>query len=136
MSCSSTVIRPKSIATVVVDLSGTALVSSTPSDSAVRSCSVVSGGISESDPTKVVLPAPNPPATRILSGTSPAPPRPARGGRALTRTESIQQPPEDRRVGGTVAGHRPRQVHRQVAGAGEVADQHPGDDDGDLEQGA
>ena len=71
MSCSSTVMRPKSIATVVVVLFGTAAASSIPTDSEVISCSVLSGGISDSDPTNVVLPTPNPPATRTLSGRSP-----------------------------------------------------------------
>ena len=59
-------IRPKSIATVVVDLRGTASRSSTPSDSLVTRASVRSGWISETDPTRVVLPTPKPPATTIL----------------------------------------------------------------------
>src|ERR671922_1253670 len=121
MSWSSTVIRPKSMATVVVVLSGTAAVSSTPTDSAVMSCSVVSGGISDTDPTKVVLPAPNPPATRTLSGMSCWP---ACGGdaRASTRTESIQEPPKDRVAGPAVGGGRLRQGHPEGAGVCEGAD--------------
>ena len=69
---SSTVIRPKSIATVVVRLSGTAAVSSTPSDAAVMVSSVSSGGISEIARTSVVLPTPKPPAMRIFRGMSSA----------------------------------------------------------------
>src|ERR671922_104323 len=98
MGCSSTVIRPKSIATVVVVLLGTAAVSSTPTDSAVMSCSVVSGGISDTDATKAVLPAPNPPATRTLSGMSCWP---ACGGdpRDSPRTAPGQEPAKDRPPG-------------------------------------
>src|ERR671922_1765084 len=134
MSCSSTVIRPKSMATVVVVLWGTAAVSSTPPDSAVMSCSVVSSGISDTDPTKVVLPAPTPPATSTFSGMSCWPA--CVGDRGVsTRTESIQQPPEDRVAGPAVGAGRLRQVDREVAGVGEVADQHPGDPDGHPERG-
>src|SRR6516225_4781326 len=59
--------RPKSIATVVVVLSGTWDRSSTPSLAVVITASVVSVVISETDPTKVVLPTPKPPATTILT---------------------------------------------------------------------
>src|SRR5690606_36923777 len=60
------VIRPKSIATVVVDFVGTDARSSTPSDSLVTSASVRSGMISETEPTRVVLPTPKPPAMTIF----------------------------------------------------------------------
>src|ERR1700734_2360516 len=63
----SSVIRPKSIATVVVDLSGTCDRSSTSVLATVMTASVVSGVISDTEPTKVVLPTPNPPATTILT---------------------------------------------------------------------
>src|ERR1051326_7653122 len=59
--------RPKSIATVVVDLSGTCDKSSTSVLATVMTASVVSGVISETEPTNVVLPTPNPPATTILT---------------------------------------------------------------------
>src|SRR2546430_762761 len=68
MRPASKVTRPKSIATVVVVLSGTCDRSSTPALAAVMTASVVSGVISETDPTKVVLPTPNPPAITILTG--------------------------------------------------------------------
>ena len=58
--------RPKSMATVVVVLFGVAARSSTPTLASVITASVVSGAISETDPTKVVLPTPNPPATTIF----------------------------------------------------------------------
>src|SRR5437588_13022248 len=59
--------RPKSIATVVVDLSGTCDKSSTSVLATVMTASVVSGVISDTEPTNVVLPTPNPPATTILT---------------------------------------------------------------------
>jgi len=60
-------IRPKSIATVVVVLPGTCRVSSTPTPAEVMIASVVSGVISETEPTKVVLPTPKPPAITIFA---------------------------------------------------------------------
>src|SRR5690349_7781805 len=59
--------RPKSIATVVVDLSGTCDRSSTSVLATVMTASVVSGVISDTEPTNVVLPTPNLPATTILT---------------------------------------------------------------------
>ena len=52
---------------VVVPLSGTKERSSTSVLAAVMTASVVSGVISDTDPTNVVLPTPNPPATTILT---------------------------------------------------------------------
>src|ERR1700759_3348091 len=63
---SARVIRPKSMATVVVDLAGVWARSSTPTDSLVTSASVRSGTISDTDPTRVVPPPPTPPATTIF----------------------------------------------------------------------
>src|SRR3954452_15650935 len=60
-------IRPKSIATVVVVLPGTCRLSSTPTPAEVMMASVVSGVISETDPTRVVLPTPKPPAMTIFA---------------------------------------------------------------------
>ena len=59
-------IRPKSIATVVEVLVWTLSMLSTPSETSVTRASVRSGSISETAPTKVVLPTPNPPATTIF----------------------------------------------------------------------
>src|ERR1700745_3706510 len=59
--------RPKSIATVVVLLLPTPVTSSVPTLARVRASSVCSGRTSLIAPTSVVLPAPNPPATRILN---------------------------------------------------------------------
>src|SRR4051795_6486302 len=59
--------RPKSMATVVetfVEGTGT---SSMPMPALVMSASVRSGAISDTAPTNVVLPTPNPPATTIFA---------------------------------------------------------------------
>src|ERR1035438_8848800 len=64
------VIRPKSIATVVVVLLSTPLRSSWLALALVRASSVLSGRTSLIAPTNVVLPAPNPPAMRILNAAS------------------------------------------------------------------
>ena len=66
-SPASRVARPKSIATVVVVFSGTADRSSVSLLAAVITASVVSGVISETAPTKVVLPTPKPPAITIFT---------------------------------------------------------------------
>ena len=55
------------MATVVVFLSGVCDRSSTPSLAEVMTASVVSGVISDTEPTKVVLPTPKPPATTIFT---------------------------------------------------------------------
>jgi len=78
------VIRPKSMVTVVVVLLSTPPRSSAPS-APVRISSVCSGRISLTDPTMVVLPAPKPPAMRILSATGMRDEPPLRS----ERTESI-----------------------------------------------
>src|SRR5215472_6076603 len=92
----SSVIRPKSIATVVVDLSGTCDRSSTSVLATVMTASVVSGVISETEPTKVVLPTPNPPATTIftdvMAGASDL------GWATLDLTESTKHPFEQMEV--------------------------------------
>jgi hypothetical protein len=59
--------RPKSIATVVVVLPGTSSMSSTPTPAEVMIASVVSGVISETEPTRVVFPTPKPPAMTIFA---------------------------------------------------------------------
>src|SRR5699024_308339 len=59
--------RPKSIATVVVDLFGVPERSSTDTLASVIDASVVRGLISDTPPTSVVLPTPKPPATTILA---------------------------------------------------------------------
>src|SRR5690242_5059458 len=63
----SRVMRPKSMATVVVVLSPVWVRSSMPADADVMTASVRSGLISETAPTNVVLPTPKPPATTIFA---------------------------------------------------------------------
>src|SRR6185503_8119667 len=60
-------IRPKSIATVVVVFVGTPAMSSMPRLALVSTSSVCSGRISLTALTSVVLPTPKPPATRIFT---------------------------------------------------------------------
>src|SRR3569833_2096990 len=76
--------RPKSIVTVVVVLPSTPERSSEPS-TPVRTSSVCNGRISLTAPTIVVLPAPKPPAIRILSAVGMRDDPPLRS----ERTESI-----------------------------------------------
>src|SRR3954468_945103 len=59
--------RPKSIALGVVVLPGPCRLSATPPPAEVMIASVVSGVISETEPTSVVLPTPNPPAITIFA---------------------------------------------------------------------
>src|SRR5215475_8741815 len=89
-SPASRVTRPKSIATVVVVLSGVCDRSSTPSLTDVMTASVVSGVISETEPTNVVLPAPNPPATTILTDVTAG--ASVLGWATLDLTESTKHP--------------------------------------------
>src|SRR6185437_6322262 len=67
------VIRPKSMATVVEVFLSTPFRSSKPMLALVSGSSVRSGRTSLIAPTSVVLPAPNPPATRILNRECGAP---------------------------------------------------------------
>jgi hypothetical protein len=67
-SVGSSITEPKSMATVVVVLSGVSDRSSTPAATSVMAASVVSGGTSETEATAVVLPTPNPPAITIFTG--------------------------------------------------------------------
>jgi hypothetical protein len=61
------VIRPKSKATVVERFPATPVRSSTSSPAFVMVSSVLSGRISLTEPTRVVLPTPKPPTTTIFS---------------------------------------------------------------------
>src|SRR4051812_3101797 len=87
MRSSAMVIRPKSIATVVVALPGTFDGSSMPTPAAVITASVVSGVISETAPTSVVLPTPKPPAITIFADLIEDGPR-----RPSEPAESTQHP--------------------------------------------
>src|SRR5580692_304208 len=87
------------MATVVVVLSGTWDRSSRSVLAAVITASVVSGVISETEPTKVVLPTPKPPATTILTDVIAEASPPPCGRATLDLTESTKHPFEQVKVG-------------------------------------
>lgn len=80
----SSVIRPKSRATVVVSFSPKPVRSSVPMLAVVMVSSVLSGSISLTAPTNVVFPTPKPPATRSLMAVG----KDCRGGCAGDWSES------------------------------------------------
>ena len=88
---SAMVMRPKSIATVVVSLPGTLDASSTPAPADVMTASVVSGSISETAPTSVVLPTPKPPAMTIFAEVISLGCAPARSELAKSTQYPFQQ---------------------------------------------
>src|SRR5689334_16754168 len=118
----SMLIRPKSMATVVVIFPGTCRLSSTPTPAEVMMASVVSGVISETEPTSVVLPTPNPPAITIFADVT----RPAEGRCDMSEPAKSTQHPFQQfrayRVGLVV--QRGGLVHRDKAISGHVGDDH------------
>src|SRR6478672_5297361 len=123
---SSRVMRPKSMATVVVVFNGVAARPSTPSDALVTNASVRSGMISEIAPTKVVLPAPNPPETTIFveAGARLAE-ESVEACRLSECPEATQRP--SYQFSPLVVRRRAveRGVHLQVTLCHQVTDQHP-----------
>src|SRR3954452_1454474 len=116
-------IRPKSIATVVVVLPGTCRMSSTPSPAEVMMASVVSGVISETEPTSVVLPTPKPPAITIFADVT----RPDDGRCAMSEpAKSTQHPLQQFRAHRVVRVERRGLVHRHQPVGGHVGDEDPG----------
>src|SRR4051812_3019839 len=103
----SIVMRPKSIATVVVVLPSTRVRSSVLWLSSVMPASVVSGVISLTAPTKVVLPTPNPPAITIFTGVGARSADRPLAARRLEVAESIQHPLQQREVGPGVRARGP-----------------------------
>src|SRR5215475_14721251 len=117
--------RPKSIATVVVVLPGTCRLSSTPMPAEVMMASVVSGVISETEPTSVVLPTPKPPAMTIFADVT----RPD-GMRAMSEPpKSTQHPLQQFRTDRViaVAVERRRFVDGDKALRRHIGDDHSGD---------
>src|SRR3954447_14277748 len=114
------------MATVVVDLAGVWARSSTPTDSLVTRASVRRGTISETEPTRVVLPTPNPPAMTIFVD--------AAARRPLEGAESTEGPFEEVEafVVGGVLGDRRLDV--DVTLLDEVAEQDPDHADRRREQ--
>src|SRR5690349_5936112 len=130
MRSSSRVMRPKSMATVVVVLPETWLRSSMPAEAEVMTASVRRGLISETAPTSVVLPTPKPPATTIFAEVV------ARvGAAALELAKSTEDPFEQRDVGlvsGFAAGSG--LVDGDQAGLGQVGHEDAGHPQGKGEQ--
>src|SRR6266702_578033 len=123
LNSESSVTRPKSIATVVVTLPGVWRRSSIPLLASVITASVVSGVISDTEPTNVVLPTPKPPATTIFAEVAVR----ASGVRIVgsKSAESTQHPfhqHEMRRD--VVVGECP--VNADQAQFGHVTQDHPG----------
>src|ERR1700760_4848370 len=116
-------IRPKSIATVVVILPGTCRLSSTPTPAEVMIASVVRGVISETAPTSVVFPTPNPPAMTIFADVT----RPAAGRRDMSEPAKSTQHPFQQfrahRIGLVV--QRGRLIYRYQAIRGHVGHDYP-----------
>src|SRR3954471_22941367 len=115
----SSVMRPKSMATVVVVLSPVWVRSSMPALADVITASVRSGLISETAPTNVGLPTPKPPATTIFAEVVARPPS--------ELAKSTEHPFEQRHVrSATVVLVATRLVDGDQAGLGEVGNQDPG----------
>src|SRR5688572_24993292 len=123
--------RPKSMATVVLVLVDTLLVSSMPSLTEVRAASVVSGSISEIDPTKVVLPTAKPPATTILTGSGGGAESSAAG--TSEGLETIEHPFQKSEAGTPAGGMVPVEVEESLVA--EVAGEHAGDPQRDVQVG-
>src|SRR5690625_2826384 len=129
ISSCSRVSRPKSMATVVVTFSGVEEMSSCSTLASVITASVETGGISETDPTSVVLPAPNPPATTTLADTSDG----AVVLGLLEETfESTKRPLKNLVFRRAVAGDGGVDVHKPLVG--QIAEQHLGDTQRDLQR--
>src|SRR5262249_45541145 len=123
----SRLIRPKSIATVVVVFCGSPARSSTWLPAEVMTASVVSGTISDTEPTNVVLPAPNPPAITILTEVSLA-----AGVPRSEVAESTKHLLEEGKV--WAVGRCARLVDHHQALVGEIADEYPRDAERDGQQ--
>src|SRR3982750_1961046 len=112
--------RPKSMATVVVVLFGVAVRSSSPTEAEVITASGRRGTISETAPTKVVLPAPNPPDTTIFV---------EREGRRSEPLKATEHPPQECWITFVAVGGRGLEDLDQTQ-VDHVGNDHPGDPDG------
>src|SRR6476469_321179 len=102
--------RPKSIATVVVDFASTPLTLSVSTLAAVSVSSVVSGSISLTEPTNVVLPTPKPPAIRILTWM---------GNKSDKPSEAINHRLQNGRIVGVLARCELRDHHTEFDQVGQ-----------------
>src|SRR5215207_8227035 len=112
MRSSPRLMRPKSMATVVVVLVATLLVSSIPSLTLVMAASVVSGSVSLVDPTKNVLPTAKQPATTILTGSGAA----VEYASASEGLETIEHPFQESEAGAVPSGLRTVEVDESFVG--------------------
>src|ERR1700754_659423 len=117
--------RPKSIATVVVVLECTSDRSSMPTLFSVSCSSVRNGRISLTEPTSVVFPTPNPPATTIFT---------AREGSVMSeRPESIDHILEYTLVG--EMGHPRRLPDLDQSVVEQIPQQDPHHTEGEIQVG-
>ncbi len=107
----------------MVVLFGVSETSSTPAEASVITASVVSGKISDTAPTNVVLPTPNPPATTIFVEVRPA----------LEPAKSTEHPFEQVEV--RLSRVQRRLVHADQAFGRHVGDQHPDHPEGLVQEG-
>src|SRR5258708_1546801 len=124
----SSVIRPKSIATVVLNFSPGAW-ASIPRPTVVIAASVVSGRISEIELTKVVLPTAKPPATRSFTDCGSAAAGSGAAGCGAEFAYSIEHLLQERNV--VLVGGAGCRLDQSVGGEGghehaRHADRQPG----------
>src|SRR3954453_20326850 len=117
--------RPKSMATGVVVLLGVAVRSSTPTEEDVMTASVRRGTISVTAPTKVVLPATNPPDTTVFVD---------REGRRSEPLKATEHPPQECWVTFVAIGRRGLE-DLDEAEVDHVGDDHSGHPQGHPELG-
>src|ERR1700722_295171 len=120
--CVPRVIRPKSSATVVVAWPLPPVRSSRPMLAVVRVSSVRSGRTSLIAPTSVVLPDPNPPATRMLCAIKVGFAAGALSGAMSERAEAIQYLLEHVVAGSLVGRSLP--YHGDRSQLGQVGEQY------------
>src|SRR5690242_9151886 len=132
-SVGSMVRHPKSMATVVVVLSGVCVRSSTPAATSVIGASVVSGRISEIAPTAVVFPTPKPPAMTSLTGSGGCSTAVAECALSVgDGTETIDDPSQ---YGDVLGCPGVRDVDGQVVGRAQILGQHADDVEVQLQPG-
>src|SRR3954469_11423053 len=113
------------MATVVEVLASAPPVSSTPTLTLVMAASVVSGSISEMEPTSVVFPTANPPATMIFTGSGTAAVVVVAEVVASECLKAIEHPFQKSDVG-SVVSRRLRLVRVEQALGMHVTHEHPG----------
>src|SRR6185437_621848 len=116
--------------TVVVPLPGTFDGSSMPTPAVVMTASVVSGVISDTEPTSVVLPTPKPPAMTIFADVTR--PGDGRWGVMSEPPKSTQHPLQQFRAHRVVFFERRRFIDGDQSVSRHVRDQDPRDPERQL----